>query len=146
LSASDSILDSLQEGQASMSNIILGLFAGLFLAFATVFGLETISAWIYPLPPGTDLNDPASLQTLVDNSPLPAKIFVISAWFLGALIGGLAANFVSRLPWTALAIGSVVIAAGITNLFMIPHPLWMQIAAIVAPGLGGLIAAQYRRA
>jgi hypothetical protein len=85
------------------------------------------------------MSDPAQLATLLDKIPLAAKIAVVVGWFLGAAAGAWAAHAVSRwtqASWIVVAIG---IAFGVMTLFMIPHPLWMQAAAVVAPLLGGWV-------
>lgn len=115
----------------------LAILAGLAALVATVWIVEAIGHSIWPPPPGTDISDPAQLTTLLDKIPLAAKLAVVAGWFLGALAGAWAANAVARwalASWIVVAIG---IAFGVMTLFMIPHPLWMQIAAIVAPLLGG---------
>ena len=115
----------------------LGVLAGLAALIATVWIVETAGHSIWPPPPGTDISDPAQLATLLDRIPLAAKLAVVTGWFLGALAGAWAAHAVSRwapASWIVVAIG---IAFGVMTLFMIPHPLWMQAAAIVAPLIGG---------
>jgi hypothetical protein len=37
-------------------------------------------------------------------------------------------------------VAALVAAASILNILMIPHPEWMQIGAVIAPVLGGLVA------
>lgn len=115
----------------------LGIIAGLAALIATVWIVEAAGHSIWPPPPGTDVSEPAQLATLLDKIPLAAKIAVVLGWFLGAMAGAWVANTVARwstASWIVVAIG---IAFGVMTLFMIPHPLWMQIAAIVAPLLGG---------
>ncbi len=36
-------------------------------------------------------------------------------------------------------IAGLILLGGIANIMMIPHPLWMQIAAVAAPLLAGAI-------
>lgn len=117
----------------------LGVLAGLAALIALVWISEAISHSIWPPPPGMNPADPAQLGTLLDKMPLAAKIAVVVAWFLGAVAGAWVAHRVARwiaAGWIVVAIG---IAFGVMTLFLIPHPLWMQIAAVVVPLLGGWI-------
>jgi CBS domain containing-hemolysin-like protein len=111
-----------------MGRIVLGILAGL-LAMAAIVGLVEVAAHsLFPLPS--------------DNSPIPigVLILVLAAYFLGALVGGMVAARIARRRWTAWAIAAIVAVGAIWSMFMIPHPQWMQIAAVVAPLLGGAIA------
>jgi hypothetical protein len=117
----------------------LGVLAGLAALIAVVWVMEAIGHSIWPPPIGLSPPSPTELATLLDRIPLAAKIAVVVAWFLGALAGAWVANHVARWAlagWIVVAIG---IAFGVMTLFMIPHPLWMQIAAVAAPLSGGWI-------
>lgn len=118
---------------------VLGVLAGLVALVAVVWIVEAIGHSIWPPPPGVNLADPAQLAALMDRIPLAAKIAVVKGWFLGAIAGAWVANRVAHWAaagWIVVAIG---IAFGVMTLFMIPHPLWMQIAAVAAPLVGGWI-------
>jgi hypothetical protein len=41
--------------------------------------------------------------------------------------------------WAGWIIAGLILLGGVANIMMIPHPLWMQIAAVVAPLLGGWV-------
>lgn len=118
---------------------ILGVLAGLAALIAVVWVMEAIGHSIWPQPIVPSPPSPADLATLLDRIPLAAKIAVVVAWFMGALAGAWVANRVAHWAmagWIVVAIG---IAFGVATLFMIPHPLWMQIAAVAAPLSGGWI-------
>lgn len=118
----------------------LGVVAGVIALAITVWIVEAISHMAWPPPPGTDLSDPATLAGLMDKIPLSAKIAVVVAWFLGAGVGAWTARRIalwSMAGWIVVALG---ICFGVATLFMIPHPVWMQASAVVAPLLGGWVA------
>lgn len=123
-----------------MLRIILGILAGAVLAMLIVAGLETAGHLVFPPPPGIDVTDPEQLAALMPLVPMGAKIWVVAAWGLGALGGGLAAILISRRSWTAWVIAGLIACAGVATILMIPHPLWMQVAAVAAPLLGGWLA------
>lgn len=117
----------------------LGIVAGLAALIATVWIVEAIGHSVWPPPPGTNMSDPAQLATLLDKIPLAAKLAVVLGWLLGAMAGAWAAHAISRwapASWIVVGIG---IAFGVMTLFMIPHPLWMQISAVVVPLIGGWV-------
>lgn len=123
-----------------MWRTIGGILAGAVIAVVTVSVLESLGHLIYPPPEGVDLKNPEDLAGIMHSIPLGAKIAVVVAWFCGALFGGLAANWIARRPWPAFFVAALILAGGIATLVMIPHPLWMQGAAVLLPVLAGAIA------
>lgn len=123
---------------------VLGVIVGVAVAMATITIVEMIGHLIFPPPPGTDMRDPAQVARIVSLIPLPAKIWVTLAWFLGSLTGALAGITVAR--WTAAAwiVAAVVIAGAVWSYTMIPHPLWMQAAGVLFPLLAAGIALRLR--
>lgn len=127
-----------------MARIIGGLVAGLVAAFAAIWLVELIGHQFYPMPP-VDVTDRAALEALIASLPTGAMLFVAFAWFCGALVGGAVAARISHRRWAAWAIAAIVALAAILNVLMLPHPVWMQIAALVAPLLGGWLAGHAAR-
>ncbi len=118
----------------------LGVIAGVVALGLVVWVVEAVSHTIWPMPAGIGPTDPAQLATVMDLVPLAAKIAVVVAWFLGAVVGAWVGARVAQWPvagWIVVAIG---ICFGVMTLFMIPHPMWMQAAAILAPLAGGWVA------
>lgn len=125
-----------------MIRIIGGAVLALVLAVATVFGVEWLSHQIWPLPPGLDPADPATVTRYMAALSIPQMAAVVVAWLLGPLVGGLAGNRIagSALPgW--IAAGFILLGVVVT-VAMIPHPLWMIVTGIAAPLIGGWIAAR----
>lgn len=119
---------------------ILGIVAGLAVAVLAVMVVQALGHQLYPYPADVDLNDPEQIARVFPTVPVAAKLFVVAAWFLGALAGAAVAKSIIGRDWAAWTIAVLIACAGIMNLFIIPHPVWMQISAVVAPLLGGLIA------
>ena len=126
-----------------MSRIILGLAAGVVAAFASVFLVETIGHAAYPVPADPSSGNREQTVALVSSLPAGALAFVIAAWFLGAMAGGAVAAIISRRRWTAWLVAGLVAAASLVTIFMIPHPEWMQVGAVIAPLLGGILAGHF---
>jgi hypothetical protein len=123
-----------------MLRLVLGVLAGAVVAVALVAGLEMLGHLLFPPPPGLDVSDPEQLAAMMAQVPLPAKVWVVAAWTLATMGGGVTAALISRRGWTAWVIAALVAAAAVATLFMIPHPLWMQIGAVAGPLAGGWLA------
>lgn len=123
-----------------MIRVVLGVLAGAVVAVLVVAGIEAAGHAIYPPPAGTDLKNPDNLKNIMSLVPLGAKVAVIVAWFLGALVGGYAAVRLARNALASYAIAALMIAGGIYSLTVMPHPLWMQVGAIAAPLIGAFLA------
>jgi len=123
--------------------LALGVIAGLVVAFACVFGIETIGHSLYPPPPGFDLTNPRDIDRLMAVMPAGALAFVVAAWFIGALAGAVAANLVARRATAGWVVALLVIAAAAATMVMIPHPAWMWAAGIALPLIAAFIAARF---
>jgi hypothetical protein len=72
--------------------------------------------------------------------PTTAKVVMALGWFLATLIGGFIAVRVARWAPAVWVVAGLIVAACLYNGFTIPGvPLWMQVAGVIAPLLGGLI-------
>jgi len=122
-----------------MLRTVLGIVAGVVLAFVVLMGLEMAGHAAMPPPAGLDPTNPEDLKRMVASSPMAAKAWVVFAWFAATVAGGWLARRLSRTGWAGWAIAGLIAAGGVANILMIPHPLWMQIAAVAAPLLGGWV-------
>lgn len=122
-----------------MLRIFLGIVAGVVLAFVVITALEMVSYVAFPPPAGLDPADPEDVKRIVAAAPMAAKVWVVFCWFAGVLAGGWLARRLSRTGWAGWVIAGLIAVGGIANVLMIPHPLWMQIAAVAAPLLAGWI-------
>ena len=123
-----------------MVRLITGIVVGVVAAFVTVFAVNLVGHQIYPLPSDLDMDDYQAVGAYVSSRPPGAVAFVLLAWFLGAVDGGVVAAAISRRAWTVWPVAALVAAAGIVTVLMIPHPVLPQIGAVAAPLLGGFVA------
>ena len=123
-----------------MLRIIGAIVAGTVSAFAVIWLIEALGHVAFPLPEDLDLRDPELAAQALPSIPLPAKLIVVFAWFAGALSGGFVAGRIAGGRWTPWLVAALVACGGIMTILMSPHPVWMQIAAVAAPLLGGLVA------
>lgn len=114
-----------------------GIVIGAIVAMLTIGLIETLGHGLFPSAAGT--STPSGPPDLA-NTPTEALVAVVVAWFVGAATGGWSAARIARWPAAAWIIAGLVALAGVYNLTQIPTPIWMQIATIVAPALGGATA------
>lgn len=122
-----------------MLRTVLGIVAGVVVAFVALMALEMAGHAAMPPPAGLDPADPEDLKQMVASASLAAKAWVVFAWFAAVVAGGWVARRLSRKAWAGWVIAGLIVVGGIANIMMIPHPLWMQTAAVAAPLLGGWI-------
>ena len=107
---------------------------GIVVAAVLIIAIEALGHAVYPVPDGLDLTDPEALQAYVMDAPIAALLFVLGAWLVATLGGGLLACFIAKespLVYSAI-IGGLVLLGTIINLMSIPHPTWFSITAISA--------------
>jgi hypothetical protein len=110
---------------------VVGIILGLLLAFAITFAVEAVNARIYPPPPGVDLANPESVKAMMAVMPRAALMVVLAGWFVGALLGtALAARFARPAGWPPLAVGILLLAAAVMNMYVIPHPVWFWVVGV----------------
>lgn len=121
---------------------ILAVLAGMLLGGLTAGLIEMGSSWLYPAPEGMDFSNREQLHEFVSTLPLPAFLIVLVAWITSAFVGPWVARRLApdRSAIPGLIVGALFILAPIANLIMIPHPVWMWPAALVACPLMGLFA------
>ena len=124
----------------------LGIVAGIVVAIVSITIVEMIGHQIFPPPVGLAMNDPAAVTTYITQAPTGAMLFIVAAWFCGALFGGWTAVTIGRWPTATWIIGALIAAGGIYNATQIPAPMWMQLSTALAPALGALAALHLPRA
>jgi len=139
------LLISVVAKEFAMLRKISAVLLGLLAAVATVMLIEWISHQIYPPPPDLDFKNPEQVRQHVATLPLGAFIAILFGWLMGTLAGGVVACQIAREKPAVFAsiIGTVMMAATIANLIMIPHPGWFSIAGIVVIAAGTLLAIRW---
>jgi hypothetical protein len=122
----------------------LVLFAGVVVAVLVVILMDGLVTRIYPLPAGTDLNNPESLRQAIATLPAGAFLLLVAGWALAAAAGSyLATRLATQSAAThGLIVALFVLVATVANLARIPHPLWMWPAAIILIPAAGWAAAR----
>ncbi|TXK62303.1 hypothetical protein [Alkalisalibacterium limincola] len=130
---------------------IAAVVAGIVVAGVVVFAVEAAGHAAFPPPEGLDFRDAAQMEAHLRSLPVAAFAFVMAAWALGALLGGIVAALIAptRKVLMACIIGGFILAGAVTNLVMIPHPPWFAISApllvVAATGLAAFVGTRWPR-
>jgi len=117
----------------------MAVLSGLIIAALVVTGAESVNSLIYPLPAGTDVSDTNAMKQFVASLPASGFLLILFGWGAGALLGGwVAARVARRSPMMqAMIVAVVLLCGGVTNMIMLPHPIWVWTAGIALFLLGG---------
>lgn len=116
--------------QRKISAVVLGVVVAVVLIIA----IEALGHSAYPLPEGLDISNSEAMQAYVMGLPIGALLFVMGAWLVATLAGGLLACFIARetpLVYAAI-VGGLVLLGTVINLMSIPHPPWFSITSVLA--------------
>lgn len=111
---------------------VVGAVAGTAVAVLTVMLFEWISHMLYPVPADLDITSTAALADHMASAPPGALILVLAGYFVATFDGTFIACWIGRAkPFIfALVVGVLMLVATVSNLIMIPHPMWFNIAAV----------------
>lgn len=112
-----------------------GIVAGLAAAVVLMMVTEAIGYRVAPPPGWVDLPGAEDPQ-----QSFLSLLFQPLGWFLGALVGGWLAIRISDEARTTWAVTGVVLLAAVVNFLFLPLPVWLIVAGIVLPLLGGWLA------
>jgi hypothetical protein len=120
---------------------ILAVMAGVFLGAIIVLGVQTLGHALFPTLEGMDTDQIQNIAAPMSGIPIGAMLFVLLAWFLGALSG----------VWLAIAsapfhkklagglVGFIQWLMALQTLNMLPHPLWMTVTGLLTAPLATFI-------
>ena len=125
---------------------IIGIFTGMVVGAFTTGVLQTIGHQFYPPPSGLNPGDTEALRAALASAPMEALLFVLASYLFGTLCGATVAGWAGHGDRVAVA-GStlLLLAAGILNLVMIPHPTWFTALCPLSFIAGGLFAHRITR-
>lgn len=118
----------------------LAVIAGVLVGMAAMMAVAYVGDMLFPTPPMRASGGAIEQATAAfANTPLQMRLCLVLAWFIGGIVAGVVAKLIvrdGRIAWTAIAILTVLTAV---NIFILPYPVWMEIANVLAPLLGGLV-------
>jgi len=116
-----------------MGRSILGVLAGLVVGMVVAGLVEGLGMQVFPPPVGMNPSDPASIAVAMQSMPATAFLFLLAAWWLSAWAGTFTAGRIAKSGrrWPGLAVGTIILAATLNNLRIIPHPWWVAVSGVV---------------
>jgi hypothetical protein len=134
-----------------MGNRFLAVFLGAFVALFLIGGLEQLIPVICHLPPMSDPNDKKEFAEMIARTPASAFLCLVSIYALSSFIGSWIAALIAREKkgQIAMSIGVIVMAGGIANFWMRPHPIWVVVCSLAvylpAAYLGGKVGVRFTK-
>jgi hypothetical protein len=124
-----------------MLRAIAGILGGFLVGLLGLGATAYAGGSLYPIPVDPGIANPVQqAQAALPNAPVAALLFIALSWFVGGLLAGLVAKAISgsaRVCWVTVGVLTLLC---VINIFFAPFPVWMQIASLAAPLIGGLIA------
>jgi nicotinamide riboside transporter PnuC len=120
--------------EKTMQRKVAAVVLGIIVAVVFIIAIEALGHSVYPVPEGLDITDTEAMQAYVTGLPIGALLFVMGAWLVATLAGGLLACFIARetpLVYSAV-VGGLVLLGTIINLMSVPHPSWFSITSVLA--------------
>ena len=117
-----------------MQRKVAAVVLGVIVAVVFIIAIEALGHSVYPVPEGLDITDTEAMQAYVTGLPIGAFLFVMGAWLVATLAGGLLACLIARetpLVYSAV-VGGLVLLGTIINLMSVPHPSWFSITSVLA--------------
>jgi hypothetical protein len=119
---------------------VAGVFFGACLATGVIILVEQISGRMYPPPPGLDYGDTEAWKAYIASLPVGAFLMILLAWGLGTFAGAwICAKVAGRAKLAhGLVLATLLLFAGVSNMFTIPHPIWMWPSAFAVFAFAGV--------
>lgn len=95
---------------------------------------------LYPPPPGLD---PQSLAVMLAAAPTATLVLLVTAWTLGAFVGGWVAGRLARHPRIAATCVALLTVAGVVGMIVIvpEHPARVSALGLLLPIPAALLGA-----
>lgn len=121
---------------------VLAAILGNGVALGTVLLFDWISHLLHPTPPGFETTDTAAVAAHIESAPVEALIVLVAGWFVASFDGVLIACLIGRAKryLFAIAVGGLVLVATVSNLILIPHPVWVTAAGPILIVLAAWLA------
>ena len=121
---------------------VLGVIAGIVVAFLIVAASDWVGSALFPLR-DVVAADPDALAAYIAEMPIAAKLIIASGWLVAPLAGAWLCLRIADWRPGGWIVAAVFLVAGLVNQFALPHPLWMQVCAVVLPLIGGWLAQRF---
>lgn len=111
---------------------IAAVIAGIVATSIAVGLVQQLGHYLYPLPAGTDPNDPEAIKKHVETAPFFAVFLVIISYAAGALAGGFVSTKIANdgKKIYAIIIGILFLMISVYMMITIPSPIWFWVLGI----------------
>ncbi len=127
---------------------ILPVLSGFVVASIVMMLFETVNSFLFPFPQGFNTHDGAAVRAFAAQFSPQIFYLVLIGWTVGAYVGGYVTAWLSgeaRFRHGAV-LAVLLVLAGILNYFIVHSPLWFNLVAFPALGLGTYLGHKYRTA
>lgn len=118
----------------SVGAVLVGLVAAMFL----IAGVEVVSSIFHPFPSGVDPTDYEVCTAHVARYPAWVLLLVVLGWGLTTFLSAWLATRLGsgRHRAHGIVVGSILLALAVTNMSMLPYPIWFWACNLVIFPLG----------
>lgn len=117
---------------------MLGVLFGAVIGLGAIAGLAALDLRLFAWP-AFDWRDPQAWSRMIADAPMHAQAMLAGSGAIGALAGGLIGVRIAAWPAAGWIVTLLIALAGGLSVLLVPQPLWMQICAIAAPLVAGLV-------
>ncbi len=116
-----------------MKNRLISIVPGILSGWLIVYVGELLLHGIFPPPSNINYEDYDALKLYMRDLPAYYFIGMLLIWSLSAYTGGMVTGKLAKANWRRACIttGLILMAGNIANFIMIPHPIWVNIAAVI---------------
>jgi hypothetical protein len=119
---------------SKLIRFVLAVIAGIAVGSVVNMALIMLSGHVIPPPAGADVTTMEGLRASLHLFEPRHFVFPFLAHALGTITGAVVATLLTpgRRAGPALVVGLLFLAGGITNVTLLPAPLWFNVLDLVA--------------
>ena len=132
----------------SLMRSIGAIIASLIIAIALIIAVEFITTSFHPFPDGADTTDQEVVAAHVKKFPNWILALGVIGWGVTTFVSTWIATRLGagRHSGHGIAIGSLLLLAAAFNMFMLPYPVWFELANLMILPLAIFGAVRFGRA
>ena len=119
---------------------VIAIVAGIVVGIVAVALIALVGGMLFPSQARIDNFNSEQLINAFSTVPTGAKVAILLSWFGGAFAGAVTAKRIAGSGWAAWTIAGIFAVYVVINVLILPMPGWLQVIAVAAPLIGGLIA------
>lgn len=123
---------------------IVAVVTGIVVAIAGLAAVEMFGAAVHPFPENFDASSRQQMMDYIVSYPPWILAVVVLLWGIIAWLGTWVAKRIGG-KVSALVIGTMLVAAVILNVSMLPYPFWFKVLSVISVVSAVFLAARKRR-